>query len=201
MSANDRTKDLTLEQRVARVLDDAGDMSGPSLVAFVRGRCENDPEVVREVEALFNLAGDENPVLDSPEYAPDRLALDRLHDAIASKADLSDTPTSAFDKGRDLQIPLPQAIGPYRVVGPLGRGAGPLRHRQGKAQELPDQARKRGEEKSAQGGGVCQRPALTHRGQETVSSSRRVFAGHRPGHLPCDGGDEEVRHSGGDLRQ
>ncbi|HEX8875942.1 MAG TPA: serine/threonine-protein kinase, partial [Phycisphaerales bacterium] len=122
MSADDRTKDLSLEQRVARVLDDAGDMSGPSLVAFVRERCPNDPEVVREVEALFNLAGDENPILDSPEYAPHRLALDRLHAAIASKSDSSESPTSAFDKGRDLQAPLPQAIGPYRVVRLIGEG-------------------------------------------------------------------------------
>jgi len=122
MSADDRPKELTLEQRVARVLDDAGDMSGPSLVAFVRGRCQEDPEVVREVEALFSLAGDENPILDSPEFAPDRLALDRLHSAIASKADSSDSPTSGFDKGRDLQIPLPQAIGPYRVVRLIGEG-------------------------------------------------------------------------------
>lgn len=122
MSADDRTKDLSLEQRVARVLDDAGDMSGPSLVAFVRGRCPNDPEVVREVEALFNLAGDENPILDSPEYAPHRLALGRLHAAISSKSDSSESPTSGFDKGRDLQIPLPQAIGPYRVVRLIGEG-------------------------------------------------------------------------------
>ena len=122
MSTDDRTKDLSLEQRVARVLDDAGDMSGPSLVAFVRGRCQHDPEVVREVEALFNLAGDENPILDSPEFAPDRIALDRLHAAIASKADPSDSPTSAFDKVRDLPIPLPQAIGPYRVLRLIGEG-------------------------------------------------------------------------------
>lgn len=122
MSADDRTKDLSLEQRVARVLDDAGDMSGPSLIAFVRGRCENDPDVVREVEALFNLAGDENPILDSPEFAPDRLALDRLHAAISSKADSSESPTSAFDKGRDLPLPLPQSIGPYRVVRLIGEG-------------------------------------------------------------------------------
>lgn len=117
---SDPASPFSLEQRVARALDDAGDLSGPALLAHLRRAHAEDPELIAEVCTLLNLASQGNPVLDSRPLDGARTALGRLHDALASDV----RPSGSGTKGQASVAgqPMPATIGAYRILRIVGEG-------------------------------------------------------------------------------
>src|SRR6187402_1151740 len=82
-------------RRVSEVFQAACELEGEAREACVREGCGNDEELAREVRAM--------------------LSADRDSDAFRSS-----TPLEAWAAGREA---IPERVGPFRVLGLLGRGA------------------------------------------------------------------------------
>jgi len=111
---------LPLEQRVAKALDQAGDLSGAELLAHLQHAHAHDPELIAEVSTLLNLASRDNPVLDSSPLHGARTALGRLHDALASDGRSTEGSVNPDDPGA--AHPMPATIGAYRILRIVGEG-------------------------------------------------------------------------------
>ncbi|MBL8874304.1 MAG: serine/threonine protein kinase [Phycisphaerae bacterium] len=113
---------LPLEQRIAKALDGAGDLSGPALLAHLRDVHGDDPELIAEVGALLDHASQENAVLDARPLESARTALGRLHDALASDVRTGGRRTGASEGSGASPQSLPATIGAYRIVRVIGEG-------------------------------------------------------------------------------
>lgn len=111
-----------LEQRIAKALDAAGDLSGPALLAHLKEVYGNDPELITEVSALLDHANEENAVLDARPLDSARTALGRLHDALASDVRTSERRSGGSDGSGAAPSSMPATIGAYRIVRVIGEG-------------------------------------------------------------------------------
>lgn len=119
---NEPGSSFSLEQRIARALDGAGERSGPELLAYLRAAHADDPELIAEVGALLDHASQENAVLDARPLDGARTALGRLHDALASDVRTGERPSGRSQESGAALPPLPATIGPYRIVRVIGEG-------------------------------------------------------------------------------
>jgi tetratricopeptide (TPR) repeat protein/predicted Ser/Thr protein kinase len=114
-----------LAQRVTDALDAAGEATGAELIALIRARHASDSELIAEIEALMGVDRADASVGPRSIVVP---VLDATMDANASatvvrsalqRFGLSGTVPGS---GMPAPEPIPDQIGPYRVLRELGRG-------------------------------------------------------------------------------
>lgn len=110
-----------LHERVAHALDAAGDATGAQLLAHLRTKHSDDPELVRELESLLGETTAHVPVLDETLTIGADASATLLRSALA-KAVHGAASGSHKTSPAQAPEPLPQTIGDYRVLRELGRG-------------------------------------------------------------------------------
>ncbi|HEV7669493.1 MAG TPA: serine/threonine-protein kinase [Thermoanaerobaculia bacterium] len=81
------------------------ELPAPERAAALAALAADDPELAREVDALLGWHVEADRFLDEPPGLPASLSTDRI-------AEMGDEPP----------LTLPESLGPYRILGPLGQG-------------------------------------------------------------------------------
>ncbi len=115
------TASSSLHQRVSRALDAAGDLNGPALIRHIEKVHADDPELIAEVRALLG-ESPTVPVLDAGGTAAAHELARRLHDRLMTSEFFTTGGTPVSRDERGAQRPLPDHVGPYRIVGIIGQG-------------------------------------------------------------------------------
>ncbi len=98
--------DIKRERRIVELLDRAFELEGAARRRFLDRACRGDPTLRAEVGAM----------LDEDQEATDEFL------ETPALARLDHEPTQALDAAALPRAPSPQRLGPYRILGRLGRG-------------------------------------------------------------------------------
>lgn len=112
-----------LHQRVAQVLDEAGDLTGAELVRHIERTYSHDAELIAEVRALFDpRAHNGVPILDAGGGGAAHELARRLHERLLT-SELFTTGGTPASAGTPAQVlSMPARVGSYVIVRVIGQG-------------------------------------------------------------------------------
>jgi serine/threonine protein kinase len=108
-----------LHERVARALDEAGDLTGTALFEHIERRHADDGELLAEVRSLLGGAGTV-PVLD--DAGPAQELARKLQDKLLTSDLFTQGGTPCTREGAVVPVAMPTRVGAYDIVRVIGQG-------------------------------------------------------------------------------